>query len=334
MANNNKRNGSDMTVMYNKTQDFVSVVIPTRNRPHLVSRAVKSVLAQSLKSLEVIVVVDGPDEATVKELEQVDDSRLRLIVLLTNLGAAGARNAGVYKAKGTWIAFLDDDDEWLPQKLELQLKVAIHSAHTFPIIYTRFIWKTLKDKFIAPTRLPIPSESISDYLFVRKSLFYGEAFVNTSTLFTKKELLLKMPLDKNLHIYEDWDWLLRVSALEGVGIEFLSEPLAITNIEEGRKRLSNTSDWQSSLNWIRSVRNLVTPSAYSCFVMTFTCLPASSEHKWRAFWPLLWEAIKFGKPRPVDFLLYLLRWLMPHEVRQWLSTILAENRKNVPKTST
>src|SRR4051794_40599610 len=102
----------------------ISIIIPTRNRPDLVCRAIGSVLTQTYKEIEVIVVVDGPDAATVRALEMVKDSRLKKIVLSENVGPAGARNAGILESKSQWIAFLDDDDEWLPSKLEKQIGAA------------------------------------------------------------------------------------------------------------------------------------------------------------------------------------------------------------------
>src|SRR5579862_6769377 len=108
----------------NKT---VSAVIPTRNRPHLVTRAVQSALDQTYADIEVIVVVDGPDPATEDALAQFDDKRLRLIVLPEPVGAARARNVGVEAAWGDWIALLDDDDEWLPEKTRAQMQAAERS---------------------------------------------------------------------------------------------------------------------------------------------------------------------------------------------------------------
>ena len=103
---------------------LVSAVIPTRGRPDLVLRAVRSVLAQTLREIEAVVVVDGNDPATVWALQDVarTDSRLRIVALPTSLGGSDARNRGVDEARGEWIAFLDDDDEWLPGKLEAQLR--------------------------------------------------------------------------------------------------------------------------------------------------------------------------------------------------------------------
>src|ERR1700744_4710601 len=95
----------------------VSAVIPTRNRPGLVCRAVESVLKQTIADLEVVVVVDGPDAATALALQEFHDPRIRCIELQQNVGGSEARNVGIREAQGTWIALLDDDDEWLPTKL-------------------------------------------------------------------------------------------------------------------------------------------------------------------------------------------------------------------------
>ncbi|NUB14970.1 glycosyltransferase, partial [Azospirillum brasilense] len=111
----------------------VSAVIPTRNRPHLVLKAVESVRAQTLKDVEIVVVVDGPDPATVAALEAVEDRRLRIVQNPASLGPAGARNAGVQAALGAWIAFLDDDDSWAPEKLERQLAAAKAAGAKLPV---------------------------------------------------------------------------------------------------------------------------------------------------------------------------------------------------------
>ena len=103
------------------TTPLVSVVIPTRNRSGLVVRAVSSALAQTYGDIEVIVVVDGPDQGTAEALERVNDPRLKIVQLPESVGGSDARNAGVKAADGAWVAFLDDDDEWLPEKIQKQL---------------------------------------------------------------------------------------------------------------------------------------------------------------------------------------------------------------------
>ena len=106
------------------------------------------------------------------------------------MGAGQARNAGVRAANGSWIAFLDDDDEWLPEKLDRQLAAASESRHAFPIIASRLIARTSEGDLIRPRLLPAPSEPISEYLFLRKSSLDSDALIQTSTLLTTKALLV------------------------------------------------------------------------------------------------------------------------------------------------
>ena len=116
------------------TAPVVSVIIPTRNRPTLVTRAVASALNQPGQSVEVVVVIDGPDSATVAALSVVAEPRLRVIELAERSGGARARNVGIEAARGKWVAFLDDDDEWLPHKLEKQLACAAQSPARYPVV--------------------------------------------------------------------------------------------------------------------------------------------------------------------------------------------------------
>lgn len=296
-------------------QPLVSVVIPTRNRPLLVGRAVQSALTQTFKDIEVIVVIDGTDKPTFVALAKIDDPRLRVIELPNNIGGSGARNAGVTEAKGEWIAFLDDDDEWLSQKLEKQIEAANNSSNAFPIIACRLIAQTPKGKFVWPRRLLKPSEPLSEYLLARKTLFQGEGLIQTSMIFTKKDLLQKFPFKSDLQRHQEWDWLLRVSPLKGVGIDFVADPLAIWYVEEKRTSISSKNNWQYSLNWIQENSHLVTPRAYAAFLMTLVSMLAAREGDRSAFWTLLIEAIQFGKPQLIDFLLYVGIWLIPQDTR-------------------
>ncbi len=306
---------------------LVSVVIPTCNRPLLVKRAVQSALAQTLKEIEVIVIIDGPDEASRVGLAEIEDSRLRVIELPVSGGASDARNVGVSNAQGKWIAFLDDDDEWLPKKLELQIEAADCSQYTFPIIACCLIARTPKGEFIWPKKLLTPSEQLSEYLLARNTLFQGEGLIQTSMIFTKKDLLQKVPFKSGLQRHQEWDWLLRVSRLEGVGIEFVPEPLAIWYAEEERKSISGKNNWRYSLAWIQENRHLVTPRAYAAFVMTVVSMLAARERDWKAFWLLLQEAMQFGKPKPIDFLLYTGMWLISQDDRRKLRALLEKVRK-------
>ncbi len=301
---------------------LISTVIPTRNRSVLVKRAVQSALVQTFKEVEVIVVIDGPDEATLVVLSEIDDPRLRVIELPVSRGASGARNAGVSEAAGEWIAFLDDDDEWLSQKLELQIAAAKDSDHAFPIVACRLIARTPKGEFIWPRRLLTRSEPMSEYLLARNTLFQGEGLIQTSMLLAKKDLLEKVPFRSDLQRHQEWDWLLRATTLEGVGIEFVPQPLAIWYVEEKRTSISGKNNWQYSLAWIQERRHLVTSRAYAAFVMTVVSMLAAREGDRKAFWTLLREAMQSGRPKPIDFLLYVGMWLIPHDTRRQLRAFL------------
>lgn len=295
----------------------ISVVIPTRNRPAIVSRAVMSALTQTFKSIEVVVVVDGHDEATVSILKQIEDPRLKTIILAENVGGSDARNAGVKEAKGEWVAFLDDDDEWFPEKLEKQVKAANRLHNPFPVIASSIIARTPTGDFVWPRRLPRPSEPISEYLLARNTLFHGEGLLLTATLLVKKKLLEMTPFRSGLKKYQDWDWVLRVAQLEGVCFEIVPEPLAICCIDEEQRRTVGTkSMWRYSFEWLQQNRDLVTPRAYAGFVATQLASQASRQREWTAFMPLLREMYRCGEPKAIDLFLYLGMWFMPQNLRR------------------
>lgn len=99
----------------------VSVVVPTHHRPDLLVHTLRSILGQTVTDIEVIVVIDGDDEQTVRSIESLGDDRLRTVTNREALGVSRARNRGLREARGPWIAFCDDDDLWAPSKLEEQL---------------------------------------------------------------------------------------------------------------------------------------------------------------------------------------------------------------------
>src|SRR5699024_5570587 len=108
--------------------ESVSIVIPTHARPVFLGRAIDSVLRQTFPAWELLVVDDNPpgSEARVVTERFMEDfrweARIRYLQHPTNLGGGAARNTGIRAAKGPYVAFLDDDDEWLPEKLALQLE--------------------------------------------------------------------------------------------------------------------------------------------------------------------------------------------------------------------
>ena len=307
---------------------IVSVVITTLKRPKLVPIAIKSALSQTLKDIEVIVVVDGPDDPlTVAVLEKFKDPRFRFIVLPVNLKLAGARNEGVKAAKTPWVAFCDDDDEWLPQKLEKQLALANQSEYDSPIVSSRLVAETEKDRFIWPRRLPRVGEAVGDYLFIRNSLFQGEGIILPSTLFVQRQLLLKEPFVSGKY-HEDYDWLLRVCSLDEVAIEFVPEPMVIWHFHQGQglQRDSQNKNWKQSLAWIKSVQSLVSPRAYSAFIVLNVSSRVAEVRDWSAFRLLLKEFVISGQASPFEYVFFMAMWFIPESLRHRVRGIIKRQK--------
>ena len=117
----------------------VSVVIITYNRAEFLRSAISSVLSQTFQDFELIVVDDASKDNTAGVVQAFNNKRIRYIRHETNKREAGARNTGVRNAEGEYIAFLDDDDEWLPEKLQKQVELLDKSPAAVGGIYTGFI---------------------------------------------------------------------------------------------------------------------------------------------------------------------------------------------------
>jgi glycosyltransferase involved in cell wall biosynthesis len=307
---------------------LVSVIIPTFRRPQLVKRAVINVLSQTLREIEVIVVIDGPNQETLVTLSEIEDARLKVIELPTNQGCFAARFAGVKAASAEWVAHLDDDDEWMPQKLELQLAIGKASYYQYPIVSCYLIARTLQGDAIWPSRKPKKSEPLSEYLFVRNTFFQGEGLIQASTIFTKRELLQKiLPEEIKTNRHEDWDWLLQAIQKPGVGVEFAEEVLSIWHLEDTHQTLSKSGTWEISFNWIQSKRDLVSARAYSSFILAEVSARAAAAGDWKVLLLLLREAFRFGKPQPMDICLCFGMWIFPPNIRGKLRNIVKRERR-------
>ncbi|WP_344650656.1 glycosyltransferase family 2 protein [Cryptosporangium japonicum] len=294
----------------------MSVVIPTRNRPELVVRAVRSALAQTLRNLEVVVVVDGPDPATRAALDGIGDDRVRAVELVESGGAPDARNAGVGAARGEWTAFLDDDDEWLPEKLATQLALARTSPYALPIVSSRLYMRTPRADTVLPRRLPDDGEQPTEYLTVRRGVFHGDGFLQTSTITAPTALLRRVPFTPGLRRLQELDWSLRCLEHDGVGLVYADEPLVIWHADENRQRISADAPWEQSIAWLKESRERVTPRAYAALAMSVVASMAATSRSPRVFADLLGEAVRHGRPGPIDYLTYAQVWLLPPGFRR------------------
>jgi glycosyltransferase involved in cell wall biosynthesis len=296
---------------------MISVIIPTARRPQLLLRAVDSVMAQSSSDLELVVVVDGPDPETTQLLSDIDDPRLRVIVNPKSLGGAGARNVGIKAARGEWVAFLDDDDEWLRNKLERQLAVALPISRPAIISCLSYVVTPLQ-RYIWPRRVYDNLIPLAEYLFDRRSWFRGDVMLQCSSLFMSRELSLELMFAPE---HDDWDLLLRAVNRKNARIVTVNEPLVIHHTEDGRASLGASFDWKESLVWVNNNRDLISPRAYAGFCLTIVAPQAAKVSDYSAFFVLLYSALIYGSPRLIHFALYLGIWLIPMRRRQKLRSL-------------
>ncbi len=300
---------------------LVSVVVPTRRRPRLVVRAVQSALAQTLRNLEVVVSVDGPDAATRDALGAVDDPRLRVLPESERRGQAGATNAAVAVAAGVWVALLDDDDYWRPDKLAHQLRAATNADAARPVVGCRMIRRRGGREDVWPRRAPAPGECIGRYLFQRSGWRYGEGFFNSSMIFAPRELFAAVPLRR---VHGDWDWLLRVAREPGVSFLFpeTEVPLGVWEDDRNRERASLAFDHERSLAWAREVRRHLEPESYASLLLRIFAADAKAAGDWGAVVPLARDAFRHGDPGWADCATFGAIWLTPDRWRRGVDQML------------
>jgi glycosyltransferase involved in cell wall biosynthesis len=256
----------------------VSAVIPTRNRPDLLCRAVASVLAQTVTDVEAVVVVDGPDQATVSALQEFNDPRMRCIVLQQNVGGSEARNIGIREARGAWIALLDDDDEWLPDKIAAQLELAQELADPYAVIVSQYFEQTDAARLIQPRAVPRPNQPISEYLFCETTLKgIRLTFLQTSSWFASRELFLATPFTKGLKRNQDTDWLLHAFSNPRTSLHIVKRPLVVFYNQSSVSRISNTLDWEYHFQWLVANERLFTAKASAYFLATICAATAAQQ---------------------------------------------------------
>jgi glycosyltransferase involved in cell wall biosynthesis len=299
----------------------VSVVIPTRGRPELAERAVLSVLAQGFEDFEIVVVIDGPDRETAERLRLIRDERLHVVHLSENVGGSEARNIGVRFSRGEWIAFLDDDDEWYEDKLEKQWKLGISMISRYAFVGSQFIERAKDAERVLPRRMPEKGERFSEYLFARRGWQSGEGFLQTSTWFVSRALMLKVPFTRDLQRCQDLEWLLHATALPEVEVRVIPEALGVFHHDDGRSRVSRRPDWRFLYSWALRNKRYLTPRAFSFFLATF-CVPSAAKQQEGAasFLFLLRSCILHGSANGKCLLLFLICWWVPEPRRRSLRT--------------
>ena len=197
---------------------FVSVILPVYNREDTILRALDSVLMQTFRNMEVIVIDDGSDDSTAEIVRNCRDSRVRLVCLPVNGGANAARNAGIRLAEGTYIAFQDSDDKWLADKLEKQIGYMLSAD--VPACYCPYILHGENGRYAVP----------GDYKnrdFCERNLtetLRTDNIIGTPTLIVKRDIFSDIGLfDEAMQRMQDYELAVRLVKKYRVG--YVDEPL-------------------------------------------------------------------------------------------------------------
>lgn len=282
-----------------ETAPLVSAIIPTVGRPSLV-RAVESALSQSWSNMEVIVSIDGTRNL-LDGLALPHDPRLRIIAGDSRVGEQITRGRGIDESSGAFIALLDDDDVWLPTKIENQLTIAMRrreagAEHVLVACRSDDVRPDGQVVRTVPRRLPSPGESISKYLFERRQVTPGETAIGNSMLLFDRELADMVPFDTSLPNHTDWNWLLSVHLRTETRLEFSPESLLRYTLNPPGASVSSSSKPSWSSDWFLVQRPNLTAREFGDGILCCSVPLALQRREWRAAGSLVGVSLKKGSP--------------------------------------
>ena len=229
----------------NENKYKISVVIPTLNRINTLQRALDSVINQTYKAAEIIVVDNGSSDGTLKFLRE----QYPKITILTEkkIGVSSARNKGIKKSINQWIALLDSDDAWHPRKLEIQTNMLDSALKEYNLIHTDEVWFR-NNKHINQMK---KHKKQGGYIFER---CLSLCCISPSSVLFKKNILDKVGLfDESLPVCEDYDMWLKICSSE----EVLFAQDKLTYKYGGHKDQLSKSYWGMDRFRIKSIENII-----------------------------------------------------------------------------
>ena len=202
---------------------MISVIMPTYNRSKTIKRAIDSVLNQTYSDIELIIVDDCSSDNTDEIVSLIKDNRIKYYKLESNRGACFARNYGISKACGNYIAFQDADDEWISNKLEVQISNI--DSNKSDMDFCDFIRFDDSNFELLPSK---KTKKVINKLGVERALRYGN-FISTQLLLIRKECLDEIKFDVSLPRLQDYDLVLQLSSK--YKFSYSAIPLAIIYVQ-------------------------------------------------------------------------------------------------------
>lgn len=259
-----------------KHKDPVSVVITTYERSpayeldnFLLKRAVMSVIDQTHPVSEIVIVIDGESKYVPKIVSQFQKRMsIRAIYTHHKVGGSEARNIGICAVRNEIVALLDDDDEWLPSKIDTQLQLfnRVHNKKNVVIFSPMYLGEDTG--MISQRQRYVSGTNIIDYVLGQMGS------VQTSTLLFDKNVFLSHPFTKDLPKYQDWDWVFQLYLYHSVLFYQNRDPLTFYHVD-AKKTISVGRRYTPifSLQWIEQYKNHATLDAYHQFLWSNVLSP-------------------------------------------------------------
>ncbi|MEZ8120608.1 glycosyltransferase family 2 protein [Vibrio splendidus] len=233
-----------------------SVIIPVYNRSETIARSIDSILNQSIVNFEIIVVDDHSSDIEDLEriLERYNDIRIKLIKHSSNRFGGAARNTGIKCARGKWIAFLDSDDIWFSNKLEVAYDF-LSKSDPNTVFYSRLVKGFIDEKngSVLPKN-GIGKLKVSDYIFLNNGL------IQTSSICLSKELASVTMFNESLIRHQDYDFCLRLEE-NGASFKFYDKPL-LHWVQDGSSVQSKGATSVFCSNWIENYKQYFSERSY------------------------------------------------------------------------
>lgn len=249
-------------------QPTFSVVIPLYNRAGIVTKTIRSVLAQDFQDFEIVIVDDGSQDDPEPVIAAIGDPRIRYI-RQANGGGGAARNRGIEEARGRYIAFLDSDDQFLPGKLSI-MAAALPADDDDTVLYSQMRVDRGVDRYwVRPERGIREGEDVGEYLFC------ANQFMQTSTLVVPAGLAKRVRFDPALKKGQDLDFSVRLQ-VAGARFRMIEQPLTIWLDASEAGRTSYVRGYETSLDWLDRCGHLLTNRArhgYRATVLAYHMAP-------------------------------------------------------------
>ena len=309
----------------NANTPSVSVIVPCYNRAHIIARAVDSVCDQTMRDWELVIVDDGSSDDIAGALAPYrNDERIRLVQHACNRGEPAARNTGIQAARGRFIAFLDSDDVWLPEKLARQTEAVMAAPDpdlVFCVTQTIVILSEHR-RIVRPMRGPAPGRSFAEFLY------NDGGFAQSSSFFLAKSLAQRFPFREDLRQMVDHLFFMELGAA-GASYLLVPEPLTVWHNEERPDRVSMGDDLAK---WRKIVQQFSEEAGR--FVASHVLLASEarflSGHLWKVspteLIKLLWRAYRGGALSGRQAFNLFCRNALPRQcydfLRHWLAILM------------